>query len=153
MLMVERFRQLLPEVARIKRVARDGETLYWEVYDESGSLIGYAFYVEVPETIPDVPEAEEFDKYEVLGIMGLNYEITALDIAPHPQGPEKLWAEDIVEAAYEKQYVGLSAEEIRLGPEGKIDAISDASLSSALVTVAIRNKLEAIVESRKQPPG
>ena len=146
MLMLERFQQILPEIARIKRVAEDGETVYWEAYDESGALIGFAFYLEVPESQPDLPDIEEFDKYEVLGIVNLDCKIVTLDIAPHPDGPKDMWAGAVVESKFKEQFLELSAEEVKLSPEGKIDAVAEGTISSTLVTNAIRGKLDEISE-------
>ena len=144
MLMIDRFKGLFPTVARIKRVASEG--VYWELYDSSDTLIGYGFYAEVPETRLDIPDAEEFDKYEVTGIVDLNYKITALDITQHPDRTEPLWAPGIIEPEFEKLYLGLSAETIRLSPEGKIDAITEATISSKLITEAVRNRVEDIMK-------
>lgn len=152
MLMLERFQQILPEIARIKRVAEDGETVYWEAYDESGALIGFAFYLEVPESQPDLADIEEFDKYEVLGIANLELKIVTLDIAPHPEGPKDMWAGAVVESKFKEQFLELSAEEVKLSPEGKIDAVAEGTISSTLVTNAIRGKLDEISEGAAGAP-
>lgn len=143
MLKKDKFKLLMPEIDRIKRVA-DSSTgeAYWEVYDNGGVMLGYALYLEVPETPPEVDIAEEFDKYEVWGITGIDLKIRALEIAPHPEGPENLWAPDIVEPVYATQYLGIEREEIRLSPEGRIDAITDGTISSKLITEALRRQLE-----------
>jgi len=152
MLMLERFQQILPEIARIKRVAEDGETAYWEAYDESGALVGFAFYLEVPESQPDLPEVEEFDKYEVLGIVNPEFKIVSLDIAPHPEGPKDMWAGAVIESKFKEQFLGLSAEEVKLSPEGKIDAVAEGTISSTLVTNAIRGKIDEISEGAAGAP-
>jgi len=145
MLKKDKFKQMLAEIDRIKRVAdRESGESYWEVYDNAGTLLGYAFYLEVPETPPATEDAAEFDKYEVWGITGLDLKVSALEITPHPAGPEKLWAEGIVEPEFAKQFVGLGCEEIRLSPEWKIDAITDGTISSKLVTEAIRKQIDFI---------
>lgn len=146
MLIADRFKELLPSVARIKRVA--GESVYWELYDESGALIGYGFLVDVPESGLAVPEVEEFDRYEVAGIVDLDFKVAALDIVQHPSHAGTLWAEDIVEPEFAKQYIGLSVESIKLSPEGNIHAITEATISSQLVTEAIRRKVEHIMRER-----
>jgi hypothetical protein len=145
MLMKERFKLLQPEIAKIRRKVNEREGVYWEVYDEEESLLGYAFYAVVPESAIDIPEAEEFDKYEVTGIVDKIYKISALDISEHPDRTEDLWAVDIVEPPYGRQYLGLPPEKIRLAPDGDIDAITESTLSSKLITEAIREKVEHIM--------
>lgn len=148
--MVERFIGLLPEIAQIKPVGGDGETICWEAYDKTGSLIGYAFAADVPEAVADVGETEEMDRYQVFGIVDpKEYKIIALDITIHPQGPPEPWATEITEPDFKKQYIGLTVQEIDLSPEGKIDSISDSTLSSTWVTDAIRERVEGIIKQSK----
>jgi len=150
---MERFARLLPEIARIHPVASDGETICWEAYDKSGSLIGYAFAADVPEAVAEVEETQEMDKYRVLGIVDpKQYKIIALDISIHPDGPEEPWATEITDPEFEKQYMGLTAEEIDLSPDGKIDAITDSTLSSTWVTNAVREKVQKIIKKAKAKP-
>jgi hypothetical protein len=147
---MERFVGLLPEIAQIKPVAGDGETICWEAYDKTGSLIGYAFAADVPEAVADVGETEEMDRYQVFGIVDpKEYKIIALDITIHPQGPAEPWATEITEPDFEKQYIGLTVQEIELSPDGKIDSISDSTLSSTWVTDTIREKVEGIIKQSK----
>ena len=147
---MERFERLFPEIAQIRPFAGDAETLCWEAYDQEGLLVGYAFAVDVPESVADAGEMQEMDKYQVFGIMDpKEYKIIALDIAIHPGGPEEPWATEITEPEFEKQYIGLTVEEIELSPDGKIDAITDSTLSSTWVTNAIREKVQAIFKKVK----
>jgi hypothetical protein len=144
---MERFKRLLPEIAQIKPLAGDGDVDFWEAYDNSGQLIGYAFSAVVPEIVPDIPDMEEMDKYQVLGILDTKeYRIISLDISLHPEGPEEPWTMEITEPEFENQYIGLSLEEIDLSPDGKIDAITDATLSSTWITNAIREKVEELLK-------
>lgn len=137
----------MPEVSRIKRVATDEETTYWEAYDSSGSLIGYVFAVDVPETAAGMEGTEEMDRYQVLGIVDpKEYKVIALDISIHPEGPEEPWAESITKPEFGKQYIRLTVDEIELSPEGKIDAITEATLSSTWVTDAIRGRIGEIIK-------
>lgn len=150
---MERFVKLLPEIAKIKPVAREGETLCWKAYDKKGSLLGYAFAADVPEAVADVGETEEMDRYQVFGIVDpKEYKIIALDISIHPDGPEEPWATEITEPPFESQYIGLKVEEIDLSPDGKIDAITDSTLSSTWVTNAIREKVQEIIKKAKAKP-
>jgi len=148
--MEEIFKRLLPEIAQIKQVASEGKTICWEAYDASGAVLGYAFAQDVPESL-DFPGAEEMDKYRVFGVVDAkDYKIIKIDIAIHPEGPEEPWTMDITEPEFEKQFTGLTVTEINLSPDGKIDAISEATLSSTWVTNAIREKVEEIIVKTKK---
>jgi hypothetical protein len=125
----------------------------WEAYDESDSLLGYAFTAIVPEIVPDIPDMEEMDKYQVDGILDPNeYKMINIDISLHPEGPEEPWTMEITEPEFGKQYIGLAVEEIDLSPDGKIDAITDATLSSTWITDAIREKVSDIIGRSKGSP-
>ena len=125
----------------------------WEAYDESDSLLGYAFTAIVPEVVPDIPDMEEMDKYQVDGILDPNeYKMINIDIALHPEGPEEPWTMEITEPEFERQFIGLTVEDIDLTPDGKIDAITDATLSSTWITDAIREKVSDIIGKSKRSP-
>jgi hypothetical protein len=59
------------------------------------------------------------------------------------------WTMDVTELGFEKQFIGLMAEEVNLSPDGKIDAITDATLSSTWITDGIRGKVEEIIKKAK----
>lgn len=144
---MERFKRLLPEINRIKPLAADDEVDFWEAYDKSEVLIGYAFSAVVPEIVPDIPDMDEMDKYQIFGIVDpKEFSIINLDISLHPEGPEEPWTMEITEPEFEKQYIGLTLEEIDLSPDGKIDAITDATLSSTWITDAIREKVSELLK-------
>ena len=148
---MERFKKLLPEIAQIKPLASDDEVICYEAYGASGTLIGYAFAADVPETLPDIPGMDEMDKYQVVGVVDpKEYKIIGLDISLHPEGPEEPWDIRITEAEFEGQFIGLTVDEIELSPDGKIDAITDASFSSAWLTDAIREKVREIINKAKK---
>ena len=150
---MERFKRLLPEIARMTPLTGDGATNVWEAYDESDSLIAYAFTAIVPEVVPDIPDMEEMDKYQVDGVVDpKEYKMINIDISLHPEGPEEPWTMEITEPEFESQYIGLTVEEIDLSPDGKIDAITDATLSSTWITDAIREKVSEIIERSKSSP-
>ena len=147
---MERFKRLLPEIARIEPMGDTDGVNFWEAYDESDSLIGYAFDAVVPEVVPDIPDMEEMDKYQVVGLVDpKEYKIIKIDISLHPEGPEEPWTMEITEPEFEKQYIGLTMEEIDLSPDGKIDAITDATLSSTWITDAIREKVSELLNRTK----
>ncbi len=148
--MEEKFKRLLPGIAQIKQIASDDKTICWGAYDASGAVLGYAFAQDVPESF-DFPGAEEMDKYQIFGVVDpREYKIINLDIAIHPKGPEEPWTVDITESEFEKQFIGLTVSEINLSPDGKIDAISEATLSSTWVTDAIREKVKEIITKTKR---
>jgi hypothetical protein len=147
---MEDFKRLLPQIAQMRQLAGDGEIVCWEAYDESGQLIGYAFAKEIPEAVADIPGAEDMDKYQVFGIIDpKEYKIINLDIAIHPEMVKEPWTMEVTEPGFEKQFIGLMVEEVNLSPDGKIDAITDATLSSTWITDGIRGKVEEIIKKAK----
>ena len=147
---MEEFKRLLPQIARIKQLASGEDIVCWEAYEESGRLIGYAFAKDIPETVPDIPGADEMDRYRVFGIIDpVEYKIINLDIVLHPEMNRDPWTLEVIEPDFEKRFVGLSGSEIGLSPGGKIDAVSEATLSSTWITDAIREKVEEIVRKTK----
>jgi FMN-binding domain len=140
------FKRLLPEVARIEPLAGSEGLDFWNAYDAAGGLLGYAFTANVPETIPDIPGMDEMDRYFVNGMVDpKDHTIINIEILLDPEGPEEPWTMEIIEPAFTGQYVGLTVEEIDLSPDGKIDAITDATLSSNWVTTAVRDKVSDIL--------
>jgi hypothetical protein len=147
---MEIFKQLLPQIAQLKPLAVNNETVCWQAFDQSGTLLGYAFAKDVPELGADFPGAEDMDRYQVRGIIDpKDYKIISIDISLHPEGPDQPWTTAVAEPKFKKQYLGLSVKEIDLAPDGKIDAISEATLSSTWITTAIRDKLEEIIKQTK----
>ena len=150
---MEDFKRLLPQIAQMKQLVGNGEIVCWEAYDESGELIGYAFVKDIPEAVADIPGAEDMDKYQVFGIIDpKEYKIINLDIAIHPEMVKEPWTMDVTEPGFEKQFIGLMVEEVNLSPDGKIDAITDATLSSTWITDGIRGKVEEIIKKAKAKP-
>ena len=151
--MIEDFKRLLPQIAELKQLANDGEIICWETYNELGQLIGYAFAKDIPEAVADIPGAEDMDKYQVFGIIDpKEYKIINLDIAIHPEMTKEPWTMDVTEPGFEKQFIGLRVEEVNLSPDGKIDAITDATLSSTWITDGIRQKVQEIIQNAKAKP-
>ena len=132
----EKFLRLLPEAADFKAVVKDEKVIYYEAYDETGLLIGYAFVTKA---------YGPSDRLEVVGIVDLDYKVAAIDVEPLPEHPH-LFNPQIREPEFEDQFVGLSVEELYLSPEGKIDAVTGATLSSEAVTEAVREKIEEITQ-------
>lgn len=146
-LRMERFKKLLPEIASIKSLGYEDGMDLWEVYNGSEALIGYAFDIVVPDFVSDLIDMDEMDKYQVRGIVDSgDHKILKIDIALHPEGPEEPWTMEISEPEFTNQFIGLTLEEIDLSPDGKIDSITDATLSSTWITNAIRDKVDAIIQ-------
>ena len=151
---MESFKRLLPQIAELKQLVNNGEIVCWEAYDRSGQLIGYAFAKEIPEAVADIPGAEDMDRYRVFGIIDpKEYKIINLDITIHPEMTKEPWTIDVTEPGFEKQFIGLRVEEVNLPPDGKIDAITDATLSSTWITDGIREKVKEIIQKAKAKPS
>jgi hypothetical protein len=150
---MEDFKRLLPQIAQLKQLADNGEIVCWEAFDGSGELLGYAFTKEIPEAVANIPGAEDMDRYRVFGILDpKEYKIINLDIAIHPEMTKEPWTMDVTEPGFEKQFIGLRVEEVNLSPDGKIDAITDATLSSTWITDGIRDKVQEIIGKMKGKP-
>ena len=150
---MENFKRLLPQIAEMKQLVSGGEIVCWEAYDESDQLIGYAFAKDIPEAIADIPGADEMDRYRVLGIVDpVEYKIINLDIVLHPEMTKEPWTMDVTEPGFEKRFIGLKVEEVNLSPDGKIDAITDATLSVTWITDGIRQKVQEIIEKARAKP-
>ncbi|MDR1043210.1 MAG: FMN-binding protein [Clostridiales Family XIII bacterium] len=138
---LEIFQKLNPEITKIK-ILREGEDIVgWELLKNDEAL-GYGFIMKAPDSALDVPDTEEFDIYEVTGIIDPEFRIRSLDIVLHEDYHGDLWAEEIVETAYRDQYVGLASDQVGPAPEGSVDAISGSTISSDAVVSAVRKKLE-----------
>ena len=147
---MENFKRLLPQIAELKQLVSDGEIVCWEAYSVSGQLIGYAFAKDIPEAVADIPGTEDMDKYRVFGIVDpKEYKIIDLDITIHPEMAKEPWTIDVTEPGFENRFIGMTVEEINLSPDGKIDAITDATLSSTWITDGIRQKVQEIIEKAK----
>jgi len=150
---MEDFKRLLPQIAQMKQFVSDGEIVCWEAYDGSGKLIGFAFAKDIPEAVADIPGVEDMDRYQVFGIVDpKEYKIINLDIAIHPEMTKEPWTMDVTEPGFENRFIGLTVEEVNLSPDGKIDAITDATLSSTWITDGIREKVKEIIQKAKVKP-
>jgi len=131
----EKFLKIIPNAASFKPVVKDGETIYYEAYDEGGALIGYAFVTEA--TAPT-------DKLEIVGFVDLDYKVVAVDIEALSS---KLWKKEICEKEFEQQFSGLSVGELALTKDGgKVDGVTGATMSSRAVTEAIKAKVQEIMQ-------
>jgi len=130
----------LPQAYIFTPVLKDGQVLYYDIYDQENKVIAYGFkaVVEPPKTLTD--------HLIIIGLVDLNYKIIAIDISSK-KGAE-LWKKEIVEPEFEKEFSGLTVEELKLSSEGgKVDAVTGATVSSAAVVEAIREKIHEIISS------
>ncbi len=128
------FSQVMAGATQFKPVVGEGnEIVYYEAYNEGGKLIGYTF----------VAEKEGFKgPIEIVGGVDLNYKVTAIMVIKHTETPG-LGAK-IATPGFQGQFSGVSVEELNLSPEGKIDAVTGATISSQAVVDAIREKVTEI---------
>ncbi|MEM0456763.1 MAG: cytochrome b/b6 domain-containing protein [Nitrososphaerota archaeon] len=132
--LAERFKKLLPEAYDFVPIIKEGKIAYYEIYNAMGNLIAYGFY-----TRAYAPT----DRLQIIGIVGLDYKIKSIDIDRIEPGT-KLHNEMIIEPKFEERFIGLTVDEVGLSPEGKVDAISGATISSTAVVDAIKNALSSI---------
>lgn len=133
--LAEKFRRLLAGGADFKPVGKDGILIYYEAYNNTGMLIGYAFV-----TRAYAPT----DRLEIVGIVDLDYRVVAIDVERLPESEYQ--NPGIILPAFAHEFVGLSVNELRLSPDGKVDAVTGATLSSSAVVDAIEKKMEEIMQ-------
>ncbi len=125
--------RVMPDAAAFTPVGGEEQPIYYEAYDDAGNLIGYAFFVEKEGCQGPILLA---------GAIDLDYNVIAITVVRHSETPG-LGAK-IKEPAFQSQFLGLSAGDLYLSPEGKIDAITGATISSTATVDAMRNKIEDI---------
>jgi len=134
--LAERFKKLLPEAYGFMPVVKEGKILYYEIYDERNALIAYGFYARAYAPT---------DRLQIVGIVGLDYRVKAIDIDRMEPGI-RLFNEKIVEPEFESEFIGLTVDDVKLSPEGKVDAVSGATISSTAVVEAVRDALKNITQ-------
>ncbi len=125
--------RVMPDAAAFTPVGGEEGPTYYEAYDDAGNLIGYAFFVEKEGCQGPILLA---------GAIDLDYNVIAITVVRHSETPG-LGAK-IKETAFQSQLIGLSTGNLYLSPEGKVDAITGATISSTAVVDAMRNKIEEI---------
>ncbi|NYT00604.1 MAG: FMN-binding protein [Methanocellales archaeon] len=124
--------RIMPDAAEFTPVGGE-DPIYYEAYDDAGNLIGYAFFV--------VKEGSQ-GPILLAGAIDLDYKLIAIKVVRSSETPG-LGAK-IKETAFQSQLLGLSTGDMYLSPEGKIDAITGATISSQAVVDAMRNKIDEI---------
>ena len=125
--------RVMPDAAAFTPVGGEEDPIYYEAYDDAGNLVGYAFFV--------VKEGSQ-GPILLAGAIDLDYNVIAITVVRHSETPG-LGAK-IKETAFQSQLIGLSTGDLYLSPEGKVDAITGATISSTAVVDAMRNKIEEI---------
>lgn len=113
----------------------DKEILYYLAKDESGNVIGYAFFKRQPGAQ---------DIIEVAGGVTSDFSrITGMSVLSHSETPGM--GAKIVEPAFKDQFKELSLNELKLSSSGgKVDSITGATISSQAVVDALSSKVESI---------
>lgn len=130
----DKFKELFPIAYDFISVMKDGKIMYYEIYDAEGMLVGYGFHERVYAPT---------DRLTVTGIIDLDYRIKVIDVEKLKPDIHVL-NEKILKPDFENQFIGLTIEEMNLSPEGKIDAVSGATISSTLIVETIRKVLEEV---------
>jgi len=134
----KKFESLVPGVASFEQLTV-GDKLVYKGYDAAGKLLGYFF-----QTQAQGPT----DRLLVTAAISPEFRVVAIDVEPAP-GSDHLFNPDIATPKFEDQFKGLSADELALKPEGKIDAVTMATYSSRAVVEAVRAYVTAISQSRQ----
>ncbi|MEM1583263.1 MAG: cytochrome b/b6 domain-containing protein [Nitrososphaerota archaeon] len=132
--LADKFKELFPTAYDFVPVVKDGKIVYYEIYDAEGMLIGYGFHERVYAPT---------DRLTVTGIIDLDYKVRMIDVEKLKPDIHVL-NDKILDPDFENQFIGLTIEEMRLSPEGKIDAVSGATISSTLIVETIRKILEEV---------
>jgi len=113
----------------------DKEILYYVAKDESGNLIGYAFFKQQPGAQ---------DVIEVAGGVTSDFgKITGMSVLSHAETPG-LGAK-IIEPAFKGQFKDIPLSQLKLSSSGgSIDSITGATISSQAVIDALSSKVESI---------
>ncbi|HIH36459.1 MAG TPA: FMN-binding protein [Methanocellales archaeon] len=125
--------RIMPDAATFTPVGGEEEPVYYEAYDDAGNLVGYVFFVEKQGSQGLILLA---------GAIDLDYNVLVITVVRHSE-TAGLGAK-IKETAFRDQFLGLSVADLHLSPEGKIDAITGATISSQAVVDAMRTKIGEI---------
>lgn len=125
-------KKVLPGATELKPVEDEsGKILYYQGFDNSGQIIGYGSIFTFIGLWSEI----------TLGIgLDLDYKLTGLIVLK--QGETPGLGARIEEKWFQKQFEGLTAEEVELKKySGKIDAITGATVTSKAVTKAVRREI------------
>jgi Na+-translocating ferredoxin:NAD+ oxidoreductase RnfG subunit len=101
--------------------------------------VGYAF-----ETKVYAPT----DRFLVYVAVDPSFKIVAIDVEQAPDSMTMMNPR-ILTSDFENQFIGLSANDLALSPEGKIDAVTGATISSGAIVDAVKNAIIEIMQREK----
>lgn len=136
------FREVMPDAAKFepcKLVKETGAKNAKKAVDANGKLLGYVAQIE---------PSGYADKIIVIVGLDLNKRVTGVSIARDSETPGL--GKKINLPSFRNQYKGKTAPDVKLAKdsaEGKIDAITAATISSRAVTEAIRKLLDNFAEA------
>ena len=133
--------KVLENASEFKPVMDDkGAVLYYEAYDDKGTLVGYGFIKTDRGMWGDI---------RIAGGIDLNYKVTGLQVIEQSETPG-LGAR-IAERKFLDQFKEMQPEEIKLRRfGGSVDAITGASISSRAVTEIVRKEVERLRDQREE---
>ena len=134
---IAQFEDIFPDLDEYRYIDE-----FYEIYDNSGQLIGYAFLARGNGYGGEI---------DILIGIDPDYNIKKISILANTETPGL--GTQIGESFFTDQFTGLGAADVGLTSEGgSIDAITGATVSSKAVTDAVREtineKLESIGEAR-----
>ncbi len=116
-----------------------GALLFYEGIDDRGALVGFGF-IETGRGM--------WGEIKIAGGIDLDYRV--VEIVIHEQSETPGLGSRIVESSFLKQFMGLSSDELKLSKyDGKVDAITGATISSRAVTDIVRGEVEKIIVQRE----
>jgi electron transport complex protein RnfG len=119
-------------------LGENGETLYYEAYNDAGILIGFGFIKTGRGMWGDI---------QIAGGIDLDYRLTGLRVLEQSETPGL--GSRIIELNFLDQFTGLKADEVKIEKYGgRVDAITGATISSRAVTDIVRKEVEKVTESR-----
>lgn len=135
----QKFQALLPNASKFYPIMKNDEVLYYRAYSSDNKLVGYAF-----ETKAYAPT----DRFLVYVAVDPSFKIVAIDVEQAPDSMTMMNPR-ILTSDFENQFIGLSANDLALSPEGKIDAVTGATISSGAIVDAVKNAIIEIMQREK----
>jgi len=135
----QKFQALLPNASKFYPVMKNDEVLYYRAYSSDYKLLGYAF-----ETKVYAPT----DRFLVYVAVDPSFKIVAIDVEQAPDSMTMMNPR-ILTSDFENQFIGLSANDLALSPEGKIDAVTGATISSGAIVDAVKKVIIEIMQREK----
>lgn len=133
--------ELIPDAQEFEPVEGaedDGEILYYRAVDDSGNIVGYAFFQEQRGSQGPIVVAGAVDS-SFTNVLGM-------DVLSHEETPglgAKITTQD-----FQSQFQGVPVSQLALSRSGgSIDAITGATISSQAVVDALDSKIEEVEDA------